>query len=120
MILLDVKAAFDSVWHNALISKMINLNFPLPLTKLINSFLKNREFRVHIGSCFSDKISVAAGCPQGSCISPVLYNIYTSDFPTLVDCNTSILADDTALICSEVLTEDMIRNLQLSMDTVLN
>ena len=38
MVLLDIKAAFDSVWHGGLVIKIINLNFPIELTKIIPSF----------------------------------------------------------------------------------
>lgn len=120
MVLLDIKAAFDSVWHDALIFKMINFKFPIPLIKIINCFLKDRIYRVHIGSCSSNRTSVPAGCPQGSCLSPVLYNIYTADFPILTECTTSIFADDTAVLCSETLAEDIISNLEHSVNSINN
>lgn len=92
MLLLDIKAAFDSVWHNALIYKLIMLKFPKPIVCIIKSFLNSRTFRVHIGSTTSDIFEIKAGCPQGSCLSPILYNIYTADIPHLEDSTLSISA----------------------------
>lgn len=66
MVLLDVKAAFDSVWHDGLIYKMLNLNFPAQLVKIIQSFLSSRTFKVHVGLDRSALIPITAGCPQGS------------------------------------------------------
>lgn len=115
MILMDIKAAFDSVWHNGLIYKMIVLNFPLKLIKIIHSYLSERFFNVYIGSISSSRREIKAGCPQGSCLSPILYNIYTSDFPTLQGCVTSIFADDTALLSSGILATEVITNLETAL-----
>lgn len=119
MILMDIKAAFDSVWHDGLIYKMIKLNFPSHLIKIIQSFLQNRTFKVFISTHSSSVFQVAAGCPQGSCLSPLLYNIYTSDIPKLNNCLISIFADDTAILSSEVLASDIIRNLQSALSVLM-
>ena len=55
-------------------------------------------------------------CPQGSCLSPILYNLYTSDFPQLNYCTLSIFADDTAVLSSELLACDVIGNLQRALN----
>lgn len=119
MVLLDIKAAFDSVWHTGLIFKMIKYNFPTHLIKFIQSFLEDRYFEVHIGNEHSTKTKICSGCPQGSCLSPILYNIYTADFPTLQNCTTSIFADDTAVLTSGILAVDVIYNLQTALTNVL-
>lgn len=119
MILLDIKAAFDSVWHDGLIYKMINLNFPSELIKIIQNFLQNRTFKVCINSDSSTIFTINAGCPQGSCLSPLLYNIYTSDIPQLNNCLLSIFADDTAILSSEILASDIIRNLQSALSILI-
>lgn len=99
-------------WHDGLTYKMINLNFPPEIIKILQSFLINRSYKVYVGKNSSTKINIPAGCPQGSCFSPILYNIFTSDFPTLFDCTSSIFADDTAILCHGVYAEDIISSLQ--------
>lgn len=118
MILLDIKSAFDSVWHDGLIYKMIRFNFPVELIKIIQSFLSERSFKVYIGSKTSSQTEVPAGCPQGSCLSPILYNIFTADFPVLDDCITSIFADDTAILSSKILAIDVLSSLQTALTVV--
>ena len=61
----------------------------------------------------SQKTSITAGCPQGSCLSPVLYNIFTADIPIFPHCVTSTLADDTAILSSDVYAVNIIANLEL-------
>lgn len=97
LIFLDVEKAFDRVWHNGLIYKMIKLNFSPTIIKLINSFLTNRFFSVFISGKFSEKHPIEHGVPQGAVLSPTLYNIYTHDITQDIPSEIALFADDTAL-----------------------
>lgn len=120
MILLDIEKAFDSVWHNGLIYKMINLNFPSFLCKIIQSFVSNRRFIVHVNGSVSNVINFHAGVPQGSVLGPVLYNLYTSDFPHLFQCEAAIYADDTAIISSHEFSLNIETNLKNAIEVLQN
>lgn len=74
-ILLDVQKAFDKVWHEGLIRKLLNINLPIPIVKLIHSYLTDRTMRVKVGNSFSDPFTPRAGVPQGSILAPILYLI---------------------------------------------
>ncbi|GFU30099.1 probable RNA-directed DNA polymerase from transposon X-element [Trichonephila clavipes] len=95
-IFLDVEKAFDRLWHNGLISKMINLNNPPYLIHTISDYLHNRTFQVKIQATISKIGHIQAGSPQGSLLSPILYNIYTYDFPTSPLVDICLFADDAA------------------------
>lgn len=88
-VFLDVAKAFDRVWHQGLIYKLMNANIPHPLVKLIDSFLKDRTFQIKINDHLSTSRNIEAGVPQGSCLSPLLYLIYTNDFPYTKSCHSS-------------------------------
>lgn len=120
MVLLDIKAAFDSVWHDALIHKLLRIGLDIPTVTIIRSYLTERSFKVHIGDKCSSEYSIPAGCPQGSCLSPVLYNIFIYDFPLLPSCESSIFADDTAILSSGTIADDILEKLQDSVNNVLN
>ncbi|GBN39168.1 putative RNA-directed DNA polymerase from transposon X-element, partial [Araneus ventricosus] len=81
-VFLDVRKAFDRMWHNGLIAKFIDFKFPDYLTIIIQKFLSNRKFQVRINQALSSVGNIHAGTPQGSALSPTLYNIFTADFPT--------------------------------------
>ena len=100
MTLLDIEKAFDSVWHDALSHKLLLYGFPIYQLKLIVSFLQNRVFFVAINKNNSEKYNVPAGVPQGSPLSPFLFNIYINDIPIPKHCKVAVYADDTALISS--------------------
>ena len=100
MLLLDVEKAFDSVWHEALLHKLLQRGCDIFLARLIFSFLKGRTFQVSIGNFKSSSHNIPYGVPQGAILSPTLYNIFTSDVPSSLYCGTATFADDTAIFAS--------------------
>jgi Reverse transcriptase (RNA-dependent DNA polymerase)/Endonuclease-reverse transcriptase len=80
-VFLDVAKAFDKVWHTGLLYKLKQLGFPEYLVRLSASYLQGRQFTAAWGADTSTLRSIAAGVPQGSCLGPVFYNIYTHDIP---------------------------------------
>jgi hypothetical protein len=100
MILLDVEKAFDRVWHSGLIYKMIKFKFPPYIIKFIKDFLKDRKFHVSVKNKMSIIKLMAFGLPQGSVLSPTLYNIFTADIPKDLYCMLSLFADDTGILCT--------------------
>ena len=115
MVLLDVEKAFDTVWHNAILHKLLRLNFPIYLIKIIQSFLLERKFKVSINNWFSDTYIVLAGVPQGSVLGPILYTIFTYDFPCLTNCEKAIFADDTCIYSSDSIGFNIETNLQSAL-----
>ena len=96
-IFIDVENAFDSVWHNGLRYKLMNTNLPDKIVRLMSSFITDRKISVKINNETSDKISLNAGTPQGSVLSPLLFLIYVNDIPIDPYSNTvgvSQFADD--------------------------
>ena len=94
---LDISKAFDTMWHNGLRFKLTTLNFPINILRWISQFLINRKARIKINNNLSTEFLMLAGAPQGSTISPTLYNIYVSDIPQPQIQNTGLaqFADDT-------------------------
>lgn len=100
MMIFDIEKAFDRVWHDGLIYKLRQLQYPIAMIKLIHSFITNRTFQIKLQSHLSTTRHSKAGVPQGSPLSPLIYIIYTSDIPKPNSATThlSIYADDTAII----------------------
>ncbi|GBN33462.1 RNA-directed DNA polymerase from mobile element jockey, partial [Araneus ventricosus] len=111
-IFLDIQKAFDRVWHDGLIYKLIQLNFPKYLINILKSFLENRTFRVVIHGKTSNMGVIKAGTPQGSVLSPILYSIFTSDFPSHPRTITCLFADDSAVLAQGTTIKYILRTLQ--------
>lgn len=98
----DIEKAFDKVWHNGLISKLLLFEFPPHLISIIGSYLEGRSFRVNVQDVLSTVRNIGAGLPQGSVLSPGLYNIFTADIPTPQGIFICQYADDLALFSTSL------------------
>jgi len=104
LISLDLSAAFDTVDHNLLISRLDNSfgkrgNF----LSWINSYITERSQFVRIGRFSSKNTSCTCGVPQGSVLGPILFNIYTSPIASIAESHNTRqqqYADDTQLYIS--------------------
>lgn len=119
MALLDLQRAFDSVWQEALISKINNYDFPTYLVKMVCSFLNNRKFFVQILGSKSNVHNILAGVPQGSVLAPMLFNLFINDIPRSPKCMLALFADDTAIFTADALAEDIIDNLNEYLHVIL-
>ncbi len=81
VVLRDVAQAFDKVWHNDLKYKLRLGMPPILKKKTLCTFLDHRAAKISIGNDYSNDINLLSGIPQGSILSPLLYTLYTSDFP---------------------------------------
>lgn len=95
---LDFSQAFDKVWIKGLVYKLLQLETPAYLLRIIASFLMNRTFAVKINAELSNKREIKAGVPQGSILGPILFNIYVSDITASPETHLAMYADDTAVI----------------------
>jgi hypothetical protein len=98
IVLLDLRKAFDSVWHDGLIHKLVKFKYPTYLVKLLHSYLLDRKAFVTVNSIDSFLFMVQSGVPQGSIIAPHLFNIFVNDIPIPKKGQLCLFADDTAYI----------------------
>lgn len=95
-------AAYDTVWLGGLINTYLCIIAHQTLGKLLSNMLSNRLFKVIIGDAKSKQKILNNGLPQGSGLSPLLFNLYTYDI-TLIDSGKYIYADDIALVAPLIL-----------------
>lgn len=118
MLLLDVEKAYDTVWHPGLIYKLYQAGIDPSLVRLITSFLTNRSFQVKYQNSFSSIKESKAGVPQGSILSPFLYNLYIADIPTSENIKIYQYADDTAFTSTSHTPDFSINKLQQYLPTL--
>ena len=90
----DLSAAYDTVNHRLLIQKLYNTTLDSQLCRVIQNLLSDRRFYVELNNERSRWRIQKNGQPQGSVLSPTLFNIYTNDQPILDGTRSFIYADD--------------------------
>ena len=76
---LDFSAAFDRVYHKALVFKLRQLGVGGPFLSILTEFLSNRLQRVGVDGQFNEYRNVISGVPQGSVLGPLFFRLYTHD-----------------------------------------
>lgn len=116
VIFFDLSKAFDTVSHDGLLYKLVQIGIGGRMLQALRDYFKNRTFQIVIGNTFSRQFYIKRGVPQGSILSTLGYNIYTSDVPKVKEVNSSEFADDTAFyVTANTLAEAEI-NLQIQVD----
>ena len=75
----DLSAAYDMVNHTLLIQKLYNTMLDSQLCRVIQNLLSDQRFYVEMNNERSRWRIQKNGLPQGSVLSPTLFNIYTND-----------------------------------------
>ncbi|GFW46649.1 probable RNA-directed DNA polymerase from transposon BS [Trichonephila clavipes] len=112
MLFVDIAKAFDKIWHDGLLSKMMRLGFSDQLMKIIHSYLNSHEFRVRVENSLFTPHLILSGIPQGSLLGPKLFNLYINDIPKAVGVHLAIYADDTAIFTQNIYNCNIIERLQ--------
>ena len=78
LVLLDLSAAFDTIDHNILLSRLTSTGVRGPALNWITSYLSCRNQSVSIGNDLSSPADLPFGVPQGSVLGPLFFTIYAS------------------------------------------
>ena len=71
---IDLTAAFDTVSHDTLISKIVGSSLPPAITRWLSCYLRGRQAATSFRGTKSSMRIVRTGSPQGSKLSPSLFN----------------------------------------------
>ncbi|TBU00804.1 reverse transcriptase [Hamiltosporidium magnivora] len=114
---LDIKRAYDTVDRSKLYEKLLKFqNLSLQDTQLIAALVENNQYTIKKSTSESFKTAVV-GLPQGSIISPSLFNVFIDDIVSYIPRNlrkSILLYADDIIIFSPIVSEltDMINSIE--------
>ena len=101
---LDLSKAFDTLNHSILLAKMERYGIRGLALQWYSSYLSNRQLRSKINleqsnrPLCSEYYPIEYGTPQGSCLGPLLFLVFTNDlYHNLTFCKCILFADDTTV-----------------------
>ena len=94
----DYEKAYNKVWRDGLIHKMIQMEIPSKFVRYVRHFLSGHNTKVEVNGVRSNTFRLNQGLPKGSSISPLLFLIFINDIDVDLKADTiaSIFPDDTA------------------------
>jgi len=111
-VFLDLSAAYDMVWKRGLLLKLAKIIKCKAMIKLLENLISNRKFSVSLNSKVSGYKTLQNGLPQGSVLSPILFNKFTADIA--FTCSRKFIYADDAVLATEARTftglEEMIND----------
>ncbi len=98
LVFLDLKKAFDTLNHKALVSVLSEFYFSQNVLELIKSYATDRTQHVKINGQLSSAGHPPTGVPQGSIRVPLLFSLYINELPSVCESiEIQMCADDEVI-----------------------
>lgn len=117
-LLIDLSRAFDTVPHQMLLHELAAAGCGVGACEWFGSYLTGREQRVVQGQIGAPWMKVTKGVPQGSCLSPLLFNLYVRNLPACCTADTVQFADDITNSAADKELDVVAQKLTVSFEQV--
>ena len=107
---MDLRKAFDSVWHNGLFNTLLKADVTGKTYNLIKSMYGNTTCSVKINGSVSEVFQYNKGVRQGCVLSPLLFNLFINELPSLLEHESvhPFILPDGSKLSSLLYAEDLV------------
>ena len=113
----DLKKAFDSVNLSLLIDEISKTNLNSNIVRWLRAYLRGRAAACVFRSARSSFRKIHFGVPQGSVLSPVLFNFFIRDFPQCAELTVGF-ADDLTILESDLEVDQIDERLNRDLEEI--
>ena len=117
LLCIDLQSAFDVIHHHKLLWKINSTDLNPNMKRWLVAYLRDRKVRCLYQRVASKWRKVKMGVPQGSVISPLLFNFMVRDIHSAASVNASY-ADDFHAAVSSVSPTDIAASLSIAADSL--
>ncbi|KAM7309477.1 hypothetical protein ISCGN_013108 [Ixodes scapularis] len=122
-VFLDVERAYDGVPLATILCRLTEAGITGKIQAFLANFLTGRKIQVCSGRTVSSPRVLHRGLPQGSVLSPVIFNIVMAQLPCSIPpaplpVHVSLYADDVCLWVSGIYTTQIHRSIQDAIHAV--
>ena len=116
----DLEKAYDTAWRRGILRQLHDFGLRGELPVFIDGFLRNRHFRVRVGTHYSNTFQQVEGVPQGSVLSVTLFAIAINGIASTLPAGVinTLYVDDFSIGFGSTQMRSAQRRLQLALDHV--
>ena len=105
----DFRKAYDSVWRQALLYKLSRMNINGLCFNIISSMYGNNKMSIRVDKSHRSHFFTSnVGVRQGDAISPILFNLYLSDFQSYIGLDSDAPRLNTSLVNCLMYADDLV------------
>ena len=116
----DLEKAYDTTWRYGIIKTLKNIGLKGSLPLFISNLLRERKFRVKVGSSLSSNFVQQEGVPQGSVLSVVCFALAINDLADVLspDVRHLLYVDDLMIYTTASSSAVASRRIQLAINKI--
>ncbi|XP_072400980.1 uncharacterized protein [Diabrotica undecimpunctata] len=112
----DISGAYDNVILDLLLDQLVKLGVPSKCAYVLVNLFTNRQVHIRLNNSLIGPRIVNKGLPQGSVLSPLLFNLYSLNLHTMgMQCNILQYAGDFCFYVEKKTFQQCVNALEVNM-----